>query len=1070
MNSEINREKAGPIAWMARNSVASNLLMLVFIGGGLLLAGRAKMEVFPEFDQGMVRITVPYPGANPSEVEQGIVLAVEEAVQGLDGVKKVEGQAVEGLGAVMVTMLVGADGDRVTSDVKNAVDRITSFPIDAEEPVVAQVTNRQQVVSVIIHGDQTEETLRRYAETVRRDLLALDDIVLVELTGVRPREISIEVPRHVLSGYGLTLDQIAGAVRAASLELSGGSVKTSGGEVLIRTNERRDFGGEFEDIALLATPGGSRVRLGDIAVIRDGFRETDQQTFFDGQPAVKIDIYRVGNQTPVEVSKAAHGYVDHAGEVLPPGIKVAVWNDYAEVLEDRINLLLRNAVMGLILIQLVLGIFLETKLAFWVLMGIPISFLGAFLFMPALGVSVNMISLFAFIVGLGIVVDDAIVIGENVYHHRQEGMDRIEAAVLGAKQMAMPVIFAVLTTVAAFSPLLAVPGPMGKIFKVIPLIVISVLVLSVVESLLILPSHLGHSAPSSPTGVLGTLARLQKRVRDALKFHNHNTYPPFAKWVVTNRYLTVAIGVALQLIVVGLVAGGRIDFVFFPKIEGDLVKVSVRLPVGASLDDALRITKQVENGVRRVVARYSAQNDTLVRGLYTQIGEEMGGFGPHRPNAVDASGAHVVEVALFLVPLKKRTVTASELSTAWREEVGHPPGVKSINFAFNIGPSVGWPIDIQLAHTDPKLLEAAAGRLADEIQFYAGVTSVDPGFGSGKTQFDFKLKPAARNLGLTEKSLARQLRSGFFGTEALRQQRGRDEVRVMVRLPKSDRYSQYGLEQLRLRTPSGSELPLAQAATITGGKAYTSVRRVDGQRVLNVTGDVDQTIANANQIIARVRAELLPELLRDYPGVRYSLEGVQREQQESMQSLLLGFVMAQLAIYCLLAVPFRSYIQPLVVMSAIPFGLIGAILGHMVLGYELSIVSVMGFVALTGVVVNDSLVLIVAINELRAQGVATTEAVVEGGIRRLRPILLTSLTTFFGLAPIILETSVQARFMIPMAISLAFGILFATGIILLLVPALYMISEDVKRLFARALGMDLAEPALVESPAAAEVV
>ena len=1047
MSATASTSQRGPLAWMAKNGVAANLLMFALLVGGLIMAFDVKQEVFPEFDLDMITVSVPYPGANPTEVEQGILLAVEEAVQGIDGVKEVNATAREGAGTVTIEILEGADADKVLSDVKNAVDRITSLPEDAERPVISQVSMQQQVVSAIVYGDIPDEDLRQLAEGMRRDLLALDGITQVELDNVKSREIAVEVPAENLRAYGLTLQQVATAIQAGSVDLSSGSVRTSGGDVLIRTTEKRETGDEFGDITILAAATGTRVRLSDIATIRDGFEDTDNETRFNGKPAIRINVYRIGDQTPTDVATAAKTYIASRQDDLPQGVGLALWDDRSEILEERMDLLLRNAALGLVLVFVVLGMFLELRLAFWVMLGIPISFMGALLLMPIFGVSINMISLFAFIVVLGIVVDDAIVVGENIYHNRTIGMPRVRAAIEGVKQVSMPVVFAVLTSVAAFVPLLFVPGTMGKVFIVIPIVVISVLGWSLVESLFILPAHLAHSKKSTPGGVMAFIRKYQKRVSLGLDNFVGTKYRRFVEQTTARRYTTLAVGIALLLVVGGFLGGGHMRFTFFPKVEGDNIRVSVALPAGAPVTETQAVSRQVLEALDRVMVRHGGA-EALSRGVYTEIGS--GGSGGGHFSAGAASGGNLFNVAVRLIKASERSISAAQITQEWREELGTPPGIETMTFNYNTGPASDAAMTILLRHADTDVLERAAEDLAQRMSTYEGVFDIDSGVANGKAQLDLRLKPAGRALGLTERDMARQIRNAFSGAEALRQQRGRDEVRVVVRLPEEDRRRLHTFEQLRLRTPAGTELPLEQVAEVTPGRAYTVISRRNGVRELSVTGDVNESVSNANQIVRRIQRDDLPALMAEYPGLSYALGGMQQDQAESMSSLVLGFAAALLAIYALLAIPLGSYVQPLIIMSAIPFGVIGAAGGHLLLGYDLSLMSMMGIVALAGVVVNDSLVLIAGVNELRRSGGAgAVEAVVEGGVRRFRPILLTSLTTFFGLAPMILETSLQAKFMIPMAISLGFGVLFSTGITLILVPAIYMIVEDVKGIIKR---------------------
>ena len=1031
----------GPLAWMTQNSVASNLLMVLFILGGLLFIPRVKQEVFPEISLDNVIINVAYPGASPAEVEQGTVLAIEEAIRGVDGIKQVSSTASEGSASVNAELLLGADRQQTFNDIKGAVDRITSFPADIEQPRVSLLSPRREVISVILSGEADELTLKRLSESIRDDLLARDTITVVEVSGLRAPEISVEVPQEQLRRYNLTLDQVARAINQASVELPGGGIKTPGGEVLLRTNERRSSQQGFEQIVVLSQPDGTQVTVGDIGAVVDGFQESDQAMYYDGKPAAQITVYRVGDQTPIEIADAVREYVESQAELMPPGLGLNVWNDQSETYRDRINLLLKNAAMGLVLVLCVLGLFLQIRLAFWVTLGIPISFLGAFLFMPGLDVSINMISLFAFILTLGIVVDDAIVIGEAVYKHKQDGMGSLEAAIAGAREVAAPVTFSVLTTVIAFAPLLFVPGVMGKFFRVIPLIVIPILLISLVESLLILPAHLSHGKAPSRRGVFGAINRGQQWIASQLEWAIDTFYVPLARAALHWRYLTMALAAAMLVMTVGVVAGGKVKFTFFPKIEGDTITANLELPFGTDVSNTQAAMHKILSGANAVFEEQGGKQN-LSRGVLSLVGSQAGVGGPNP--AGGASGSHVASVRIFLVPAGERELTTAAFVKAWRERVGELSGVESLTFNYNIGPGSGSPVDVELSHPSMEVLEQASEKLAAKLKDYGGLSDISDGFAPGKEQLDFRLKPAGRSLGLTETDLGRQVRNAFFGAEALRQQRGRDEVRVFVRRPLSERQSEYSLEQLVLRTPQGGEVSLEEAATLERGRSYTSIKRQDGRRLVRVTADVDPKVVAAGDVLADLRKSVLPQLLAQTPGLKYEFGGQNRDRAESFGALGSGFGMALIAMFGLMAVAFRSYVQPAIIMAAIPFGIVGAVLGHMLMGYDLSLMSMMGIVALSGVVVNDSLVLVDAINGYRRGGMPIFEAVLAGGARRFRPIMLTTLTTFFGLAPMILETSVQARFLIPMALSLGFGILFVTVIALILVPTLYIILEDAR--------------------------
>ncbi len=1044
-STEEKKQFKGPLAWMASNTVAANLLMLIILVGGALRIPTVKQEVFPEVQLDTVTVSVPYPGASPAEVEQGIVLSVEEAVRGVDGVKEVTALANEGSGRVTAELLSGADKDQAFNDIKSAVDRITSFPQDAERPVVSLSTNRRQVISVILYGDLDEQTLRGLSEQVRSDLLANKEITVAEVTGLPAPEISIEVPRENLRAYGLSIPQISRVVSSASVELPGGGVKTPSGEVLVRTTERRDEGEEFRDLAVITRPDGTRVTLGDIATIRDGFAETDQEAYFNGKRAVRVDVYRIGNQTPIEIAEVVNEYVNERRESLSENVSIAVWNDQSLIYRDRISLLVKNAALGLLLVLLILGLFLDIRLAFWVTIGIPVTFLGAFLFMPGLGVSINMISLFAFILALGIVVDDAIVAGEAIYNARAAGKSNLEAAVEGVREVAVPVVFAVLTTVFAFTPLLLVPGTSGEFFKQIPLIVIPILLLSLVESLLILPAHLAHGG-KHVGGVLGAVRRAQQKFSNKFEAFVSNVYAPFADRMLRRRYITLALSFGLLMITFGVVGSGALKFTFLPKIESDQITSTLELPFGTSVDETRALVQNIQ-GAADSLLEQNGGRESVSKGVYVEVGKAGGGGGG--PNAGSASsGSHLATIQVSLVPAPERSFTAAEFTRMWRERVGDVAGVESLRFQYSIGPG-GIPVQIELSHPNDDILKEAAANLAGSLREYDGVFDVDDGYRRGKEQLDLELKPAARALGINEVDLAQQVRGAFFGSEAVRQQRGRDELRVYVRLPREQRESEYDIENLMIITPQGGEIPLGQAAYIRRGRSYTEIERLDGQRVVKVTADVDANVTNENQVIANLERDALPKLVSRYPGLTYTKGGQSQDQAESLRSLGINTIFAMMAIFALMAVAFRSYIQPIIVMFAIPFGLVGAFGGHMLMGFDLSLISIMGIVALSGVVVNDSLVLVVAINEFRAKGMTALEAVREGGVRRFRPILLTSLTTFFGLFPMILETSVQARFLIPMALSLGFGILFVTAIALIIVPALYMVVEDVKGLFGQ---------------------
>lgn len=1032
---------AAPIKWMAKNHVAANLLMAVLIVGGLMKSTSVKQEVFPEVTLDMIQVSVAYPGAGPSEVEEGIVLQIEEALSGVDGIKEMKSTANEGSGSVVVELSRGVDDDLVLSDIKSAVDRIITFPVDAEKPLISKILNRSEVILVIIAGDVPERSLREQAELIRDELLENPKITQVELGGVKPYEITVEINEASLSRYGLTINQVASRLREASLDLPAGTIKTSGGNILLRTKEKRYDGSDYKETTIKVNSDGTEVKLKDIATVVDGFTETDEIATFDGLPAAMVKVFRVGDQKPIELARYVKSYVEEKQKKLPQSLKIATLNDKSELFEGRMNLLIKNAVIGLILVVIILGLFLEMRLAFWIMLGIPISFLGAIMVMPLLGVSINMISLFAFIMALGIVVDDAIVVGENIFEHRQLGKPYLKAAIDGTIEVFTPVTFSILTTVVAFLPLAYIEGRMGKFIGVIPVIVITVLMMSLIESLFILPAHLSlGEKKKSKSGVFNKINTIEKNFALKLKSFIEGPYKKLLVKSIHNRYATVALAIAVMFLIVGTLGGGIVKFRFFPAIDGDTITASVKMPPGTPIEKTKAIEKLILEKAYEVIDGYDElrpEGDTILRNIYSVAGGTLQTQG-HRGDG-SSSGSHLATIAIFLTKSELRNVPSREIGTKWREAVGEIPGAEAITFTSNLM-SMGANIDIELAHKDFEVLNKASIRIKNALSQYPNVTDIEDNFSSGKQELKIELNPEARTLGITEEDLGRQVRSAFFGAEAVRLQRGRNEVRVMVRYPAEDRVSIWNLEQMRIRTKDGGEIPLFKAATVTLGRGFSEITRVERKRVINVKA----TAPNGGEILSDLSQNLLVEITDDYPGLTFSFSGEEKSRSESMGSMGDGFKMAMFGIFVLLAIALRSYLQPFLIMSAIPFGIIGAVMGHIIMGFDLSIMSMFGMVALSGVVINDSLLLIDKVNRDLRAGSDLYDSVIDAGLRRFRPIVLTSLTTFFGLIPMIMETSVQAQFLIPMAISLAFGILFATLITLILIPSLYLVLEDIR--------------------------
>jgi multidrug efflux pump subunit AcrB len=1029
-------------AWFVRNPVAANILVSIVIIGGLITLRGTTQEVFPEVDLDIIVVNAPYPGASPDEVEKGVTLVAEESVRGIDGIKKVTSTSLEGFMAMTITLELGANPDEVLNQVRAAIDRITTFPENVEKPTIFLATNRFRVIEMVLYGDLPETTLKALAEQARSDLLLDPGITVVEITNARAPEISVEVSQATLRQYGTTLDAIAATIRASSIELPAGRIKTDSGEVLLRTAERRDTGADLADIPVVAQPDGSAVKLGEIANIVDGFADTDQTVYWNGKRAISLEVFRVGDQKPIEVAEKVKAYVAKLKREnrLPPGVGVATWFDASELYEGRMNLLIDNALQGLVLVLIMLGLFLELKLALWVTVGIPTSFLGAALFLPPADVTINMISLFAFILALGSVVDDAINIGESVHRYRQDGHSRVRAAILGVKEVAKPVTFAIVVIMIAYVPMLFVPGVSGKFFRQIPIVVIGVLAISLAESLFVLPAHLAHSKPSKNRG-LQWIDRQQGRLARGLEWAIAKGYVPLIRGAVRHRYITLPIALAILLATCGLVQGGHVKTTPFPQIESDVVSFTAHLPFGAPVDRTHALEDELVRTAREILDKHGGE-PKLSRGIFSTVGvseTNQGGV---------ALGGHISQVWVYLVPLGERSLRADTLAREWREKMKDYPGIETSQVDYTTGFSAGKAVAIQLNHPDARVLEQAAKSLAAELRTFAGAKDVDDGYTEGKPQLDLRLRPEARAAGVTAFDLARTVRSAFFGAEALRLQRGRDEVRVYVRLPEAERRSEHGFEEMIVRTPSGAEMPISAVADVARGQSYTEIKRIDGRRSVEVTADVDNAQGNAREIMDRLLEDVVPRLQRDYPGLDYRIGGEELEFAENMKSLFIGMGIAIIAMYALLAIAFRSYVQPFAILFAIPFGMVGAVVGHVIMGYSLSLMSMMGIIALAGVAINDSLVYVDAINRFRDLGVHPMRAAVDAGAIRARPIILTATTAFFGLAPLIFETDMQARFLIPMAISLGFGIILSTLVTLIVVPCFYLLlSYDLRRFF-----------------------
>jgi len=1020
------------IRWMAEHKVAANLLMIIILLSGLMGVMNIKQEVFPEFELDFIIVAVPYSGATPEEIEKSILLPIEDAVGGIDGIKKVTGTANEGMGSLRIEILNGADKNTVFEDVKTAVERLTSLPDDAAEPQVQLPRRRRGVLNITIFGDAPARSLIEQAQIVRESLLSHPEISQVDIEQRRGFEMTVQISKSSLLQHSLTLNQVSNIIKKANLDLPGGKIKTSGGDILIRTKERRYTAAEYANIAIMSSEQGI-LRLGDIASITDGFEESDVRTLFNGQPAESIEVFRVGDQTPTDVSEAVRSRLGELRTQLPSSIKLEIVNDRSLVLQDRIDLLMKNLWLGLILVFLTLALFLRIDLAFWIMMGIPISFAGAMILMPTLDTSINMISLFAFILVLGIVVDDAIVVGENIFAHQEMDKSSAKAAIDGATEISSPVLITILTTIAAFIPMYFIPGTTGNIFKNIPNVLIAVLLFSLAEVMFILPGHLSHlnriiSFFLAPIGKI--LEKPRNFLSSGMVWFSQNTYRQTLQRAVEFRYSVLSLGLVFIMVCVGLSIGGHIRFTFFPSIERDRVALNAKMPFGTPASVSREIEKKMLSSANTLLQEYQSEAGKPIHdGVYSNVGR---------------GGGHNASVRVYLKPLKERGFPANEFSRKWRKSVGEVPGIESLNIRSGWHMGSTYDIDLQLSHPDPNVLIGIVEEFKENFSEYPGVKNIEDSTVDGKREVQVKLTPEGLTLGLSTLELTQQVRGAFQGVEVLKLLRESDELSLKLRLPLDERRYLRDLEDLVIIAPSGERLPLAQVAELKYGQSYSAIRRIDGRRIVSVRALVDSEISNTAEIVMSLKKDLLPETISQYPQLQYSFEGARRAQTNTMAGVKKGGLVALVLIFSLLALQFRSYFQPFIIMTAIPFGMVGAVSGHLLLGYNLSIISVLGIVALTGIVVNDSLILVDFINRNREKGKTIMDAVLESGVRRFRPIVLTTLTTFFGLMPMMFETSRQARFLIPMAISLAFGVLFSTLIILYLIPVLYTILEDFK--------------------------
>ena len=1056
------------IAWFAENHVAANLLMAAILIGGVMTAPTIKQTIMPDFDFNYVSVTVVYPGASPEEIEKSVTIRIEEALEGVEGIEEITSSANEGATNLIIELANGSELSKALDEIESRVDGIVTFPEEIEEPIVTELQMRRGVMDIAIHGSLDEKSLKALGQRTRNEIARLPGVSQVDLAATRPYEISIEVSEGALQSYGLRFDDVVAAIRRTSVDMPGGVVRTDGGEILLRTDNQAYRRSEFEVIPLLTRKDGTRVTVGQVATVVDGFEENVKMTLFDGEPAAFVQVYRVGEQQALDVAAKVRAYLAEARLRLPAGAQMTIWNDDSRYLGDRINMMLGNAQMGFFLVMLLLALFLKFRVAFWVAMGLPVAVAGALMVMPWVGIDINVLTVFAFIMALGILVDDAIVTGENIFTHQLATPDDpLGAAIRGTQEVATPVVFGVLTTIAAFAPFALIDGdakflavPMGGVMCV-------ALLFSLIESKLVLPSHLarGSGVGQAPRfGFSKKWARLQDRINRGLESFLEHSYRPAVDRAIEWRYLTIAISIAVFLLAVGLVMGGRVKSVMMPMAEADSVYARVTMPLGTPVretEDAIaRMNAALDELRVELLELERPGQPPIVSHVLTMVGSHRRRGPTDRPGEIGQP--HLGQVSLELSPSEERSIDASVIANRWRELTGSIPGAEELVFIGKLM-HFGDPIAVELRGEDTDQLKAAAAMLTDALARFPGVSDIRDSHRDGKQELRINVRPEAEALGLSVQDVGKQVRQAFYGAEAQRIQRGRDEVKVMVRYPVAERRSLRDVENLRIRLSDGTAVPFPSVANAEIERGAASLTRIDRERRVLVTADLDEGAANAAEIADVIRTELMPGVLARYPDVGWGFQGEQKERQEAMGSLRIASLVALLSIFILIAVPLRSYLQAIVIMLTIPFGYVGAVFGHWVFDFQMSFLSMIGIMACAGVVVNDSLVLVTFMNRLREAGHGVREAAVLAGGRRFRPIMLTSLTTFVGLVPVMLETSTQAQFVIPMAISLAWGVLVATAFTLFLIPASMLVVEDVKDLWQRGLRrvIDLAgEPGL----------
>ena len=1023
------------ITWFVHNPIAANLLMVLILISGVMGASSIGKEVFPAIPVNYIDINMPYPGAGPREVEEQVVIRIEEAIYNLDGIKHITSQARQGRGTVTVEVATDHDMNKMLNDIKSRVDSITTFPIDAERPIVMEKILREEVIRVALFGDANETVLKEYGERIRDGLAALPDVDHAELSGARDAQIDIELSEVAMRRYGISFNDVVNGIRQSSLNLPAGTIRAATGDIQIQTRGQAYFVDDFNRISIRSGVDGTEIKISDVASVKDTFEERNSMVRFNGQTAVFLGI-SVGNQPDViATTNAVKRYIAEDVDYLPAELGIATWADFSTMFSGRLELLSTNAFGGLVLVFVVLMLFLRPQLAFWVALGIAIAYMGALWILPSMGLTLNMLSMFSFLLILGIIVDDAIVVGESIFRHQQEGYDRDAAAQLGAQAVAKPVILAVVSTMIVFLPMLFLPGIWPKMLWAIPAVTIVALSFSLIESLLILPSHLAQMKPEKePKSEWGIkFYRLRQWFANGMMSFAKNSYQPLLNKALDWRYLTLAGFTLAFALSITLVGSGYIKQRFMPSVGSDIIQMKINMPDGYPKASKLEIIKRAEQAV--VMLSEDPVFATQMESANLTTNQLSFMFGDH------------IRLILEISPEYSGKIDPQLVGERWQHYVGKLPDAKTFETEASLSRTSSGRFSVLLSSPDVEQLQAATVYIKEQLQQVRGTTNIRDNIHSGRSDIDISLRANAGNLGIGLSDVAHQVRQGFYGAEAQRIPRGRDDVRVMVRYPKDDRAQVDTLEDLRVRTADGTEIPFYSVARAEYVPGYSRINRRDRERSVTVTAQPLKAVITLTELADIMYGDVAAEIAQKFPKVSLGKDAELADQEDFYSSSLKLFTLALAVIYMLMAIEFKSYLKPLGVLSAVPFGIMGAIFGHLIMGLDFSVLSLLGVLAVSGVVVNDNLVLIDRITQLREEGYDVKEALIRGGHERFRPIILTSITTFIGLAPILLETSMQAKFLIPMVSSLAFGVLFATTVTLVFVPCLYLAGANLKARF-----------------------